>query len=120
MRFDINGIKVKAVPVGGGMYMGVPEDMSQVPEIIQKVLSGQFGSMSDLRVTRLEDTPEPVKASVEEPVKQNVKEPKPGSLAAWRSLHGYSKTAAAEYFGVSRSTYTRWENAGKTFDEACG
>lgn len=114
MRFDINGIKVNAAPVGGGMYMGVPEDMSQVIEAIQKILSGQFGSMTDLRITRLEDTPEPVKTQ-----KQSVKEPKPGSLAVWRSLEGISKTAAAEYFGVSRSTYTRWENAGMTFDEAC-
>jgi len=106
-QFIVNGIEVTAVPVGNGMWCGMPNDPIG---LLLKVLSGQVSLDSLLRVETVEEVQEQ-EPEVEE-------QPQDGyTLREYRENEGMSKTQFAEYIGVSRRSLGRYEAAGRLASE---
>jgi DNA-binding XRE family transcriptional regulator len=103
-QFIVNGIEVTAVPVGNGMWCGVPNDPIG---LLLKILSGQVDLASLSSVEEVQE------------VQPNVEpEPEVGyTLREYRENEGMSKTQFAEYIGVSRRSLGRYEDAGRLASE---
>jgi hypothetical protein len=110
-QFIVNGIEVTAVPMGNGMWAGVPTDPIGT---ILKVLSGQLSLETLLGgITSVQEVPE-----VEPEQEEEYQDETPGyTLQQYRENEGMSKTQFAEYLGVSRRSLGRYEDAGRMASE---
>ena len=111
-QFIVNGIEVTAVPMGNGMWAGMPTDPIGT---LLKVLSGQLSLESLLGgIQSVQEVVEPIEADFEETQEDET----PGyTLQQYRENEGMSKTQFAEYLGVSRRSLGRYEDAGRMASE---
>jgi hypothetical protein len=108
-RFSINGIKVKGVPVGNGMYLGIPEDLS-LADVIQAMLTGKVGEsiaklaqavgQGELDIQLLEDEV-PTRASTKT---QSGRE----TVREYLTRTGTSKRGLALNYSCDPKTVTNW------------
>lgn len=96
-KFDICGIRVKATHLGGGMYVGIPEDLGAA---LMAMLTGKV-DLSNPTIVPVYD---------EAPAKT---EPKRETISEYRARTGMSRTKTAEKLGISRRTLGRWESRGE-------
>ena len=125
--FDINGIKVTARPLGGGLYVGVPDNLG---EAIMALLSGKL--FGEPVITRLADpmpqaptfkAPVPPKAPApyrdgqmrEEAIRQMKAQRE--TITQYRQRTGLSRTQLADTLNISRRSLGRWEQKGKKMSE---
>lgn len=115
-QFIVNGIEVTAVPMGNGMWAGMPTDPIGT---LLKVLSGQLsletllgGITSVQEVVDVDFEEEPIDVDFEEEVKDLGY-----TLQQYRENEGMSRTQFADYLGVSRRSLGRYEDAGRYASE---
>jgi hypothetical protein len=112
-QFIVNGIEVTAVPMGNGMWAGMPTDPIGT---LLKVLSGQLSLESLLGgITSVEEVKESQDVDFEEG--EGFEETPGYTLQQYRENEGMSKTQFADYLGVSRRSLGRYEDAGRMASE---
>ena len=109
-RFSINGMKVSATHLGGGLYVGIPDNLG---EALQALLSGKLFEPRDIRL--LPDEPKAAPAPAPKAA------PKPDysgeTITQYRNRKGYSRTELAALLNISRRSLGRWEQKGKKMSE---
>jgi hypothetical protein len=111
-QFIVNGIEVTAVPMGNGMWAGMPTDPIGT---LLKVLSGQISIEALLGgIQSVQEVPEVEPEVEDEPDEQSFSG---YTLQQYRENEGMSKTQFAAYLGVSRRSLGRYEDAGKLASE---
>lgn len=113
-KFDINGIKVTARPIGGGWYMGIPDNLG---ECLSAILTGKISIDSlltgrGLTVTPVIETPAPAPTPAPQPT-----QPKGETIRQYRERTGMSRTRLADMLGMSRRSLGRWEAKGRYMSE---
>lgn len=112
-KFDINGIKVTARPIGGGWYMGVPDNLG---DCLSAILTGKISLEAlltgrGLNVTPISEPETPAPAPAAKP------QPKAETIRQYRERTGMSRTRLADMLGMSRRSLGRWESKGRYMHE---
>ena len=117
-RFSINGIKVTAKHLGGGLYVGIPDDLG---EALKALLSGKLFEPRDIQLLPREEAKPQARPMPYTPAPAAVPAPKPQAkretITAYRQRTGTSRTAMADILNISRRSLGRWEMKGKHMDE---
>ena len=113
-HFSINGIKVTATHLGGGLYVGIPDNLG---EALLALLEGKLFEPRDIRL--LPDEPKP-EVKLPEP-KRTPPAPKTDysgeTITQYRNRKGYSRTELAALLNIRRRSLGRWEEKGKKMAE---
>ena len=119
-QFDINGIRVNAVPFMGG-YLGVPVDFGQAIQALRdgKLTLDNILTGKGLTITPVAEAPVAEAPVAEAPVAEASRSTKPvdETVKQYRERNDMSRTQMAEFIGISRRSLGRWEASGRRMSE---
>jgi hypothetical protein len=117
-RFSINGIKVTATHLGGGLYVGIPDNLGEALKALKTLLSGALFEPRDIQLLPDEPkgTPQGHYTAPKAPAA-----PKPDfsneTVLEHCKRKGYSQRDFADLIGKHHKTVWRWQQEGKKMSE---